>query len=669
MVASPDPTVNVKLAPSVYMHFLALPLGRVDGAIVGRVQCEPHGRRAAFVAIYPGAADHGDWRDVNATHAFVFDMSARTLRALETDAMAHAVRWAESGVVHWEDATGRHDTVIAAHRTAYAAPSFRFADPSDAPAADVVGEAGDGRLQLARVGPARYTALQVGARALRFEGACGGGAYAFVGSYVAWVDRIASPGAAITREGPDLPAAVRFAGSPYGDALVPILPLGHSVYQAGYRNGAAYFAFTYGMQRILARTRDLQEYTFPRMPAQPEYTVGDGFGANRKGELYFARPEEDQVLYGRDGGYVRERLHFPAGNGRVDALHNAMQTIAAGDPLWPPLRPDEDALDAALLVWRMYPVGDTLGQRWIASYLGRVMLSDAAGDFSYVRVPRFPFAALGRSDDGRIWGASPLWRAFANGSVTGAASSLWWTRDGHHWQHAVDLAGDAGAVGWDGDAWWAAITQPWQGRPAIALQRLDERGAWLTGGTYAGEQLLFARLEDGFYLLWGATPGKRLAGDQGTLSGYRIDQMLLAHADASSVNIFAQQLLDPATDPSLPPASFAVRDAAALAQPTVESLQALSNGRRAVLATDVADVSPLQTWLSVMSLDQEHAFELKYAARPYPLGQVDVHMDGDTAIVRRSLWRGPLSFDAQTERWHHAEGAWHRSAVLSHTSL
>ncbi|MDQ6780460.1 MAG: hypothetical protein M3Z37_04815 [Candidatus Eremiobacteraeota bacterium] len=668
-VAAPDPTVNVKVAASAYMHFLALPLGHIDGAIVGRVQCEPRGHRAAFVAIFPGAADHGDWRRINPTHAFVFDMGARTLRALVTDAMPRSMGWPESGVVRWADASGRHDAVIAAQRSSYGAPPLRFADPSDASNADIVAQAGDGRLQLGRDPAGRYTALQVGARALRFEGTCDGGGFAFVGGYVAWVDRIASAGAAIAREGPDSPAAPNFSGSAYGDALVPVLPLGHSVYQASYRNGAAYFAFTYGMQRILARTRDLQEYAFPRMPAQPEYTVGDGFGADREGQLYFARPEDDQVLYGRNGSYVRERLHFPPGNGRLDALQTAMQTIAMGDPLWPPLRPDEDALDAALVVWRIYPVGDTLGQRWIASYLGHVMLSDAAGNFSYVSPPRFPFAVLGRTDDGRIWGAAPLWRAFANDTVTGAASSLWWTRDGRRWQHAADVAGDAGAIGSDGNACWAAISQPWQGRPAIALQRLDEREAWLTGGTYAGEQLLFAQFGDAFYLLWGATPGRRLAGDQGTLSAYRVDQALLAHADATGPNIFTHQLVDPSEDPSLPAASSEVHDAATLAQATVESLRALANGRRAVLATDIADATPSQTWLSVMSLDQERAFEIKYAARPYPLGKVEVRLDGDTAFVQRTLWRGPLTFDTQTERWARAGSAWRRSAILSHSGL
>lgn len=521
-VIPPDATVVVALPQGAYVHFLLLPLGRLDGVLRGRVACEPHGSRAAFTAVFPGATLDGDWSRLNPAQAFVFDPGARTLTALASSGDARSARWLSQNSLELHDAAGSHVLRLAS-AAPFSQPPLRMASPDDVTLDGVISQAGDGRLLLARSSAGRFAALQVGARTYRFEGVCDDGAYAFVGNYVAWSDRTSRSGQLLARAGPDAFAPPSAAGSPFGDALVEILPLGHGVYQGNYRSGAAYFTFTYGMQRIVAATRDLVSYSFPRLPAAPEFTTGDGFGADNNGYLYFARPEDDQVVFWRAGRYVRESLRFPAGNGNNAQLIQAMQVIASGDPFWPPMRPDEDALDAALLAWRIYPVGDMLGQRWIASYLGRLMLSDATGAFRYVAPPRFPFAVLGRTDDGRLWGAAPLVRAFTGRVLRDASSALWWSRDGVHWQPAAQISGDAGAVGLNHNTPWVALTQPSAGPAAIAVQRLDAAASSATGGTYAGEQLFFAQLERGFYLVWGVTPGRRLAGMQGTLSAYRIE--------------------------------------------------------------------------------------------------------------------------------------------------
>ncbi|HLW38037.1 MAG TPA: hypothetical protein VKR99_06375 [Candidatus Eremiobacteraceae bacterium] len=648
--APPNPTVVAGLPQHAFMHFLLMPLGGLDGALVGRAACEPHGPRAAFVAAFPGATIQGDWRSLNPSRAFLFDPGARLLTALPSTGDARRVSWTAAGTLRLLDAAGDRILHLAA-ATRYQLPALRMASPDTVTMTDVVAQAGDGRLLLARNSAGRFAALQVGARTFRFEGVCAAGAYAFIGGYVVWVDHSKSTAASLSRSGPDAFAAPSFAGSAYGDAITPLLPLGHAVYQGNYRSGRMYLAFTYGMQRIVAETGDLLSFSFPRLPAEPIYTVGDGLGADDNGDLYFARPEDGQVLYWRSGRYVREPLQFPAGNGNEAQLFAAMQIVAAQDPLWPPLRPDEDALDAALLNWRIYPIGDSLGERWIASYLGRLMRSDAAGHFTYLEPPRFPFALLGRSDDGRLWGAAPLARTFSDGAFSAATSALFWSRDGKRWSDAGQLPGDAGAVGLNHHTAWVALTQPWLGRPAIALLRLGDANASLTAGTYAGEQLFFAALPSGFYLVWGATPGRRLDAQQGPLSAYKVDAALLAADAGSGANPFTTQLLQPARDPSLPPAQFMIADGDAILQPTLHWLQSVSAGRHATLVTNVGGSAADPARISVLSPEQERAYAIKYAGRCYPFASVLVTLDQQGALVRRVLMRGPLSLDESVERW------------------
>src|SRR5215469_10245067 len=150
-----------------------------------------------------------------------------------------------------------------------------------------------------------------------------------------------------------------------------LLPLGHLTYQGAYRNGVAYFAFAYGLQRIVAATSDFVTFSYPSLPAQPDFTVGDGLGAGADGVLYFADPENGVVQIWRNGNYVELPLTFPDDVSDTGRLFSAMTRLTTGETGWPPVEPDQDALDAAILEWRIYPIGDVTGQGWVASYLGR----------------------------------------------------------------------------------------------------------------------------------------------------------------------------------------------------------------------------------------------------------------------------------------------------------
>lgn len=541
-----------------------------------------------------------------------------------------------------------------------APPPLRMADPDRVGSATVVAEGGEGRFLIAKTEAGRYVVEQVGARTLRSHGAAPNGAYALAGSFLAWADTTHRSAGDISHQGATDLAPASFAGSPFGDAIAPLLPLGHAIYQGAYRNGSAYFPFSYGVRRIVAQTSDLVTYSFPTVPPDLSYSVGDAVGADPNGRLYFGRPESDEVTYWRDRRYVQEALSFPSQAGSETALEWAMQRVAPGDPLWPPLRPDEDALDTALLQWRMYPVGDAIGERWIASYLGRVMIGDASGKFRFTGTPQFPFAVLGRTDDGRLWGASPQFRYFSQSVFSDASSTLWWSRDGKGWLLAATVPGDAGAVGLDHRQVWIALTHPWLGRASIFVMPLGASGAAITGGSYDGEQLFFASLPTGFYLVWGATPGRRQNGDEGTLSAYRIDQPSL-YADAGiGLNPFAQAIYAPSSDPTLPSPVYDVHDGLAFVQPSLDAIAALPPAAHATLVTNVDAVAVDPSRVTLMSFEQERAFEIKYALRPYPLVSVRVIENGDAALVVRQFATGPLALTTARERWGRVANSWRR---------
>lgn len=657
----PSASYTAQLPDGAHLHMLALPLGRLDGTIQGGAAFDGSGMRAAFLATFPGATLTGDWRSLDPVQAFVLDASRRTLTQLTIDGQARAIRWTSEQTVSVQDGDRRNQFAIA-RPAPVSPPELRMSDATSAPNATIIAQGGDGRFFVAKTDAGHYVVHQIGARTLRNEGTAGNGAFALVGDFLVWVDRSKGSGGEIARQGAADVAPPSFAGSAYGDVISPIAPLGHAVYQGAYRNGMVYFGFTNGVRRIVAQTSDLLNYSFPAVPNDLSYTVGDGFGAGAGNQLYFARPESNDLRFWHDGKYVRQTLSVPSAQGSETQLEYAMQRIAPGDPLWPPLRPDEDALDAAVLQWRVYPVGDSVGDEWIASYLGRLLLGDAKGVFRFVGTPQFPFALLGRTDDGRIWGASPQIRLFAGPEFADAASTLWWSRDGVAWLQAAVVPGDAGAVGLDHRRVWIAYTHPWLSRAEIWLMRLGDASGAVTGGTYGGEQLFFASLSSGFSLIWGATPGRRLNSDEGPLSAYRIDPEAL-FIRAGTYNVFQQQILDPNSDPSLSAASFSAHDATALAQPTLDALAALPNAMHATLATNIDAVQVDATRVTVMSLDQERAFEIKYAGKPYPLAIVRAVVTGDAALVTRSLARGPLMQSGSTERWSRANGEWQRTAM------
>ena len=656
----PRGSVSVSLPNHAYLHMLLMPFGRLDATIKGRVAFDGRGTRLVFIAVFPGATLDGDWRTLDPAQAFVLDTGRRTLRQLTIDGQARAVRWDGPKTVVVTD--GERVNRFAVGPSGAALPTLRMADPDQNLQTTVIAQGGDGRFLVAQTAGGRYAVEQVGARTLRSHGVAQSGAYAIVGGFVAWADTSANTGPDISREGPTDAAPPSFSGSAYGDAIAPIVPLGHAVYQGAYRNGLAYFAFTYGVRRIVAQTSDLVNYAFPQVPTDLSTTVGDGVGADASGNLYFARPESDELTYWKNGKYVHEPLTLPSQTGSEASLEWAMQRIAPGDPLWPALRPDTDALDAALLQWRLYPVGDALGERWIASYLGRIMIGNATGRFRFISAPQSPFAVLGRTDDGRLWGASPQFRYFSQSVFSDASSTVWWTRDGVAWLLAGSVPGDAGAVGLDHGRVWIALTHPWLGRAEIFAMPLGQRSAAITGGTYAGEQLFFASLSSDFYMVWGATPGRRLNSDQGPLSAFRIDRATLDENAGNGLNAFAQDFYAPADDRSLPAPSYDVHDGLAFVEPTLDAIAALPPAAHATLVTDVDALNLDPSRITVMSFEQERAFEIKYALRPYPLATVRVVENGDSALVVRQLATGPLALAVSRERWTRAGGRWTRQS-------
>jgi hypothetical protein len=654
----PSAGYDAQLPDGAHLHMLAIPFGRLDGTIVGRATFDASGERAAFLATFPGATLTGDWRSLDPVQAFVLDASRRTMTQLTIDGQARAIAWVNDQTISVQDGSRRNQFAVMP-ALGVPLPPLRMAAGGDA-GATIVAQGGDGRFFVAKTLEGRYLVLQIGARTLRDRGTAKNGAFALVGGFLAWVDRSARAGAPIARRGAQDVAPPSFAGSAYGDALGPIAPLGRVVYQGAYRNGFAYFGFTYGVRRIVARTSDFLSYSFPSVPNDLSYTVGDGFGAGAGDQLYFARPESSDLSYWRQGKYVHVTLEVPDEQGGETDLEYAMRRLAPADPLWPPLRPDEDALDAAMLQWRVYPIGDDVGDAWIASYLGRLLLGDAKGRFRFAGTPQYPFAVLGRTDDGRIWGASPTLRLFAGTAFAEATSNLWWTRDGVAWLQAATIPGDAGAVGLDHRRVWVAYTHPWLGRAEIWLERLGDTSGAATGGTYAGEQLFFASLPNGFWLVWGATPGWRLNGDEGPLSAYRIDQSALFSSLAGMGNVFQQQWLDPKSDPSLPAAVFDVHDAAALAQPTLDAIAALPSSTHVLFATNLDGLTVDTSKITLLGLDQARAFAVKYAGWPYPLVTVRATVSGDAALVERSFASGTLTRSGSRERWSRANGQWER---------
>src|SRR5579863_159882 len=109
----PRASYDGQLPAGVYLHMLALPLGRIDGTIVGQARFDNSGQRAAFLAVFPGATLSGDWRTLDPTQAFVLDVTRRTLTQLTIDGQAHAVSWAGDQTVVVSDGDRRNQFAVA----------------------------------------------------------------------------------------------------------------------------------------------------------------------------------------------------------------------------------------------------------------------------------------------------------------------------------------------------------------------------------------------------------------------------------------------------------------------------------------------------------------------------------------------------------------------------
>ena len=658
---APDAAIVVKLKDGRYLHMLALPLGPMAGTVVGAAQFDASGTRALVRATFAGAAVDGDWHTLSPTRAFLVDAVRRQVHLLSAETSVAALTWAGEQRAELRSKAGRQEITVGS-AAAGSLPSSRIAPQRDLLAGGVrVSPDGLEQISVHRVGRGRYVLYEAGTR-YRIAGIARSGAYAVAGSCLTWIDNSAGSGRRLTTDATDDLGPVRFSGSSYGDALTPIVPLGHAVYQGAYRNGTAYFPLSYRLSRIVAATQDFQHWTFPRLPSDPTYSTGDSFGTAGGGRLYFAWPEGGRLAFAAHGGYRQMRLHVPEGARDLRPLVQAMSAIAPGERLWPPLRPDEDALDAALLQWRLYPLSAELGKSWIASYLGRMFLADSDARLHAAAAPSFPFALLGKTDDGRIWGAAPRLRTFARGSVSNQSANVWWTRDGVAWHWLTSLQGSPGAVATSSDALWIALTQAVRGEPLIAVMR--RRGAHsaeaFTGGSYNGEQLFFASVRSGFYLVWGATPGWRLNGDGGVLSALRIDPATFFDTGA---NELMRARSDPALDASLPAAAYEVQDGGAFLEPSLRQIAGLHTPKRVVLRSNAAGA---QSSAQVMprSIEQERAYEIKYGARPHPLATVAVSVHGEHATVLRELALAILSERGTVEDWTKTAQGWQLRRVV-----
>ena len=215
----------------------------------------------------------------------------------------------------------------------------------------------------------RFVVREIGARRLRVGSVAPGGRFALLGENFAWIDSQASAVGMLDRAGASNSIAPRF-DDPFGRQLVAIRPLSSAVYQGAYRDGVAYFAFAHGLTRVVAATRDFRSYFYPPVPDDPAYSVGDGLGVLDDGGLYLAWPENLQLTVRRDGRFVTLPMTFPPGYSDPKALLGAPSLSSAlpgSSGVWPPLQPDADALDAALLQWRVYPAGRGSDAGWIAS--------------------------------------------------------------------------------------------------------------------------------------------------------------------------------------------------------------------------------------------------------------------------------------------------------------
>lgn len=671
----PSSHTSLRLAGGAYLHLFALPLGFGPGAIVGDPSFDASGTRAILLATFPGSAVFGDPQRMDPVQAFLLDVSRRRLTQLTVDGAAHSVRWTGVDTIAISQAGGDEVLHIAPALPA-AASAYRFStDQSVRGDLAVVSPDSSDRLTVYRRSDGRYVLREIGARRLRVVGVAPFGRFALLGENLAWLDSRPSAFDTIDRTGASNALAPRF-DDPFGRQLAAIRPLSSAVYQGAYRDDVAYFAFAHGLTRVVAATRDFRSYFYPPVPDDPAYSVGDGLGVLDNGGLYLAWPENLQLTVRRNGRFVTLPMSFPPGYSDPKALLGASTFSSASESsgVWPPLQPDADALDAALLQWRVYPAGRGSDAGWIASYLGRVYRGDARANFHTAQPPAFPFAVLTRTDDGVLWGASPVRlsdsrsRASIARPSASARATLWSSQDGVHWRVRYALDGSPGAVGSSGSELWVAVTKPDPAGPMICVAKLGDDANPVsapTGGSYDGEQLFFAPLSSGMFLVWGATPGRAQA-DQGVLSAYRLDADSLFSADASGLNAFER--VRNAGDSSFD--GTAVLGDPSMLHETMRELLTLSGGQRPVLATNIAGALSFSDTATVRSPASENRWQAEFGAQPSPLGIVQATAAGNDIIVTRSLWLAPLRGHGATERWQRdVLGSWHLAQTVRAWSL
>jgi hypothetical protein len=665
--AAPSPHTSLGLAGGAFLHLYALPLGIDPGAIVGNATFDASGTRAVFLAAFPWSAAFGDPRRMDPMQAFLVDVPRRRLTQLTVDGLVSSVRWADADSIDVRDGGDSVTYIVGPPRAAPSA-AYRFsADQSVRGDLRVVSPDSSDRLTVYRRTDGRYVVREIGARRLRGDGVSVAGHFAILGENLAWIDAQAGGFGTIDRAGASNSIPPRFDDA-FGRQLVAVHPLSSAVYQGSYRNGVAYFAFSHGLTRVVAATRDFVSYFYPPMPDDPAYSVGDGLGALEDGGLYLAWPENSQLTVRRGGRFVTLQMSFPAGYSDPKPLFSAALPLRTGDSvLWPSLQPDRNALDAAMMQWRVYPTGPGARDAWIASYLGRIYLGDTHATFVAAQPPVFPFAVLTRSDDGTLWGASSSRASIARPS-SGAIATLWSSRDGFHWRVRYALDGSPGAVGLNDSGPWVAVTKPWLSDSMICVANLGDDAnpvSYPTGGSYDGEQIFFASLSSGLYLIWGATPGREQA-DQGALSAFRLDAPTLSTLDVSGLNAYARVRSGSVYGDD---GSATLGDPAML-QDTATELGSAVGDSRPVLATNVSGAQRFNTIATIRSLSGEKMWEAEFGAQPSPLGIVIATAAGDEVVVTRSVWLAPLQGHGAKERWQRdASGAWRLSQTLHIWSL
>ncbi|HKW44099.1 MAG TPA: S24/S26 family peptidase [Candidatus Eremiobacteraceae bacterium] len=687
---APSPHTALRLATGTYLHLYALPLGLAPGVIAGGAAFDASGTRAVFVGSFPGSAVFGDPRRLNPQQAFLLDVPRRRLTQLSFDGLVQSVRWTGPDSIVVRD-DGVDDALRVAEAKAAIPDTFRFsADQTPDGDLTVVSPEASDRLNVYRRSDGRYVVRQIGARRLRVVGVSPGGRFALVGENLAWLDSRPADRGTIDRAGASDSIAPRFDDA-FGRQLVYIHPLSSSVYQGAYRDGIAYFAFSHGLTRVVAATRDFTSYFYPPMPDDPAYSVGDGLGALDDGSLYLAWPENLQLTLRRGKRYVDMPMTFPPGYSNPNALISSLTSSSGTPALWPPLQPDGNALDAAMLQWRVYPVGRGSSAGWIASYLGRVYRSGPHPAFARAQPPAFPFAVLTRLDDGTLWGASPVQPAsfgsmasIARPGEAGSRASialpstrasiarpiaiLWSSHDGAHWKVRYALDGSPGAVGSSGSQMWAALTKPLGGTSMICIASLGGDAnpiSYSTGGSYGGEQLFFASLSSGFYLVWGATPG-RMPADQGSLSAFLLDTDTLTAIDETGTNAYVRARITNVLGGN----EDTVFGDPVMLQETANELTASSGAKQAVLATNIAGAQRFAGNVLVRSIDGETEWQAEFGAQPSPLGIVTATADGAGLIVARSVWSAPLRGHGSTERWQRdGGGSWRLVQTLRNWSI